>query len=241
MRPATAGLAAAEPARTMLAGVAADVVWRRSARARKVSLRVDARSGAVIVTLPPRASRASGLALLQTHADWLRAHLDKLPGPVVFHDGAELPFCGTLRRVRHAPELRGGAWLEGDDTIVVTGEAMFLPRRLGDFLRAEARSRLGALATAIGRPLGLAPRRISIKDTRTRWGSCTESGVVMFTWRLVMAPPGVQHYVVAHELAHLRHLDHGAEFWALVDRLSPERTVASAWLRAHGAALLRVG
>ena len=85
------------------------------------------------------------------------------------------------------------------------------------------------------------PSRLAIKDTATRWGSCSSEGVVMFSWRLVMAPAAVQHYVVAHELAHLRHLDHGQGFWILVDQLTPHRLEAEAWLKRHGPALLRTG
>ena len=224
-----------------LAGREVDVLWRRHARARRVSLRVDPTSGAVVVTLPPRASRASGLALLQSHADWIAARLDALPGAIGLADGALVPLSGEPHVVRHEPLGRGGVWIEPGGALVVSGGAEFLPRRIGDFLRAEAKRRLIETAERIGGPAALRPRRIVIKDTRTRWGSCTASGVVMLAWRLVMAPPGVQHYVAAHELAHLRHMDHGAAFWALVDTLTPHRETAEAWLRVHGAGLLRVG
>ena len=224
-----------------LAGREVDVLWRRHARARRVSLRVDPTSGGIVVTLPPRASRASGLALLHSHADWIASRLDALPGAIRFSAGAWVPLCGEPRLVRHEPLGRGGVWIGPDGALVVSGATEFLPRRIGDFLRAEARRRLVDTAERIGGSVALRPRRIAIKDTRTRWGSCTASGVVMFAWRLVMAPPDVQHYVVAHELAHLRHLDHGAAFWAFVDTLTPHRKTAEAWLHVHGAGLLRVG
>ena len=218
----------------------APVRWNRSERARRVSLRIDATSGTVVVTLPRRASRQVGVGLLRQHADWLRARLEALPSAVRFAAGASVPLEGVAHLVRHAPEGRGGAWIE-PGAIVVSGEAEFLARRLGDFLRAEARRRLGALVAAISAEAGLCPRRISIKDTRTRWGSCTATGTLMFNWRLVMAPAAVQHYVVAHELAHLRHMDHGAGFWAFVAELTPHERFAEDWLRQHGAGLLRVG
>ena len=84
-------------------------------------------------------------------------------------------------------------------------------------------------------------RRVVVKDTSSRWGSCTADGTVMFSWRLVMAPPEVQDYVVAHEVAHLRHMDHSRQFWALTAQLTPHRRAATAWLAAHGAGLMRVG
>ncbi len=152
-----------------------------------------------------------------------------------------VPLCGEPHVVRHEPLGRGGVWIASDGMLAVSGGAEFLARRVGDFLRAEARRRLVETVERIGGPASLRPRRIAIKDTRTRWGSCTANGVVMFAWRLVMAPLEIQHYVAAHELAHLRHMDHSAAFWALVDTLTPHRAAADAWLRVHGAGLLRVG
>jgi predicted metal-dependent hydrolase len=224
---------------TLRAGTAR-VEWRRSQRARRISLRIDPRGGVVVVTLPPRAGRAAGMALLADHADWLADRLAALPGAVVFTDGATVPLDGVPHPIRHVPGERGGAWL-ADGAIQVSGEAIFLGRRVGDFLREEARRRLSRRVTAAAQAAGLTPRRITVKDTRTRWGSCTASGVLMFCWRLVMAPPLVQEYVVAHELAHLQHMNHGKAFWALVDALTPHRAAAMAWLREEGPRLLRIG
>lgn len=216
------------------------VRWRRSARARRLTLRIDPRGGDVVVTLPSRAARAAGVALLTDHAAWVAEKLAGLPSAVRLADGAEVMLCGTPHRVRHAPGTRGGAWL-GTGEIWVGGEIALVPRRVCCLLRAEARRRLGELAAERAAAAGLTPRRVVVKDTRTRWGSCTADGTLMFCWRLVMAPPPVQHYVVAHEVAHLRHMNHGREFWALVERLTPYRAAASRWLAAEGAGLQRVG
>ena len=218
----------------------APVEWRRSARARRVSLRIDARGGSVVVTLPPRTGRGAGVALLMTHADWVAERLAALPNAVPFADGAMVPIGGYLHRIRHLPHARGGAWLQ-DDELCVSGAAEFLRRRVVDFLRAEARRRLTALAIEKSARLGLAPRRVSLKDTHSRWGSCAANGSLAFSWRLVMAPERVQDYVVAHEVAHLRYMNHGKRFWALVDQLTPHAAVAIPWLRAEGSRLLRTG
>ncbi len=195
----------------------------------------------MVVTLPSRAPREAGLALLRTHSAWVSGRLAELPRPVAFEDGSTVLVEGFPHVIRHAPAARRGVWIEGDE-IRVSGEPGFLPRRVGDFLRAEARLRLAALVARIAVvETGLAPSRLAIKDTATRWGSCSSERVVMFSWRLVMAPAAVQHYVVTHELAHLRHLDHGLGFWALVDRLTPHRLEAEAWLKRHGPSLLRTG
>jgi predicted metal-dependent hydrolase len=217
-----------------------NVHWRRSNRARRVSLRIDPRDGAVVVTLPLRAGRAAGMALLMDHAAWVAARLAALPAAVDFRDGAAVPLDGTPIRIRHRPDARGGAWIENGE-IHVSGAAEFLPRRLGDFLRAEARRRFTLLVAEKAEAAGLGARRIVVKDTRSRWGSCTPEGTLMFCWRLVMAPPFVQEYVAAHEVAHLRHMNHGKRFWALVNRLTPHTDAAITWLHEHGAGLLRVG
>ena len=223
-----------------LPGGPARVEWRRSRRARRISLRIDPRGGAVVVTLPPRTGRTAGMALLMNHADWVAKRLAALPGPVPFADGAAVPLHGVEHRIRHDAGLRAGVRVEGRD-ILVSGEAAFLPRRVGDFFRAEARRRFCALVAEKAAQGQLEPRRITVKDTRSRWGSCAASRNLAFSWRLVMAPPQVQDYVAAHEVAHLRHMNHGPRFWALVRELTPHTDAAVAWLRAHGPRLLRIG
>jgi predicted metal-dependent hydrolase len=218
----------------------AQVLWRRSVRARKISLRIDARAGTVIVTLPPRASQASGMALLRDNAVWVAERLGRLPVPILLANGVVVPIGGLPHRIRHVPGGRGGAWLAPGE-LLVSGAPEFLARRVADFLRAEARRRLSALAIAKATVVGLAPRRIIVKDTRTRWGSCTADGTLMFCWRLVMAPPHVQDYVAAHEVAHLRHMDHGRGFWTLVTQLTQNKLTAMQWLDAQGPILMRVG
>lgn len=218
----------------------ARVEWRRSARARRISLRIDPRGGSVVVTLPPRAGRGAGMALLMTHADWVSDRLAALPDHVAFVDGACVPIAGVPYRIRHVPMGRGGAWLNGDE-LHVAGAPEFLRRRVADFLRGEARRRLAALVAAKAAAADLHPRRITVKDTTSRWGSCAPDGSLSFSWRLIMAPEFVQDYVTAHEVAHLQHMDHSRRFWALVDRLTPHSGAAIPWLRKEGARLLRVG
>jgi predicted metal-dependent hydrolase len=125
--------------------------------------------------------------------------------------------------------------------ILVAGEQEFLARRVTDFLRAEARARLTRLVQEKARLAEVTPRRLTVKDTRSRWGSCAASRNLAFSWRLVMAPEFVQDYVAAHEVAHLRHMNHGPRFWALVDSLTAHRPAAMAWLRTEGPRLLRIG
>lgn len=233
-------MGAESPDLIALPGGTVPVAWRRSGRARRISLRIDPREARVVVTLPPRAGRAAGVALLRTHADWVARSLASLPGAVRLADGASVMLGGVAHPIRHVPGECGGAWIEAG-AIWVAGAAEHVARRVRDLLRREARRRLGAQAAAKAALAGLACRRLAVKDTRSRWGSCAPDGTVMFSWRLVMAPEDVQDYVVAHEIAHLRHMNHGPRFWELVEQLTPHRAFAVTWLAAEGARLHRVG
>jgi predicted metal-dependent hydrolase len=212
----------------------------RSGRARHVSLRIDARTAACIVTLPPRAAVAEGLALARKEAAWILGRLGRLPPSVPFADGATLPVLGVGLRVRHCPDGRGGAWRQGDE-IRVSGRPEHLARRLEDWLRREARRALAERAEAKAAALGLRPGRVGVRDTLSRWGSCSRDGALSFCWRLVLAPAAVLDYVVAHEVAHLRYRGHGPRFWRLVDRLAGDSAGARRWLRRHGDSLFRYG
>ncbi|MDQ2801388.1 MAG: M48 family metallopeptidase [Pseudomonadota bacterium] len=216
------------------------IAWRRNSRAHRVSLSIDPRGGAVVVTLPLRAARGAGVALLMNNVAWVTDRLARLPDAIPFADGALVPIDGRPHAIRHLPGACRGAWVEGDE-LRVSGAPEFLRRRVADFLRKEARQRLTALALSKAASIGHPPRRVSMKDTRTRWGSCTSDGVLSFSWRLVMAPEFVQDYVTAHEVAHLRHMNHGKRFWALVRKLTPHTATAVPWLRTEGSRLLRTG
>jgi len=226
--------------RAFMPEVPCTVHWNRSARARRVSLKISPRDGAVIVTLPMRAARRAGMALLNEHAAWVTQRLAAIEQPRPFAPGATVPIGDMPHEIIHDPTRRGPPALE-DGRLIITGALEFLPRRVTDLLRAEAARRIQAAVPAHAQALGVRPAAIRLKDTQTRWGSCAPNGTLAFSWRLVMAPPWVLDYVVAHELAHLRELNHSARFWALVEGRTPHRGAATAWLRANGARLLRLG
>ncbi len=217
----------------------APVLWRRHKQARRVTLRIDPSQGHVVVTLPSRAGKAAGLALLREHAGWVASRLADLPDVAPIAHGGSVDIDGVTHTIRHQPGAGSRVWTDSN-TLCVSGRPDSLRRLVGAFLRAEARRRLMAQAVVKAARGGLAIGRFSVRDTRSRWGSCSAEGALMFCWRLVMAPLFVQDYVVAHEVAHLRHLDHGPDFWALADWLSPHRAPAVSWLRQEGPRLLRV-
>lgn len=235
--PETIALAAAQHSDAM---GGCPIRWRRSTRARRVSLRIDARAGEVVVTLPPRANRRAGMALLTTHAAWVMEKLAALSPHIALAPGSEVPLGGVPHTIRWAPG-DAGTRLEPGAIVVKAGEADDVPRKVLEFLRVEARRRMEVLSAGHAARLGVKPKALKLKDTRSRWGSCAPDGTLAFSWRLVMAPDWVLDYVVAHEVAHLRELNHSRRFWAHVSRLTPHRDAAVEWLRQNGPALLRVG
>ena len=222
-----------------LPGGPACVQWRRSRRARRVSLRIDPQGGAVVVTLPPRAARTAGMALLMGHAAWVAERLAALPGHIRLRRGAVLPLHGRGCTIRHVGGPEGVRRV--GRSLLVGGAAGRLADQVAGFLRAEAGRRFAGLVAEKAAAAGVAVRGIVLKDTRSRWGSCTADRTLSFSWRLVMAPRYVQDYVAAHEVAHIRHMNHGSRFWLLVRALTPHTDAAISWLRDEGAALLRVG
>lgn len=209
-----------------------EVVWRRSARARRLSLRVSHLDGRVTLTLPKRVSERQGRAFLADKDDWIRAQLARCPAGEAPGIGGTLPFAGERLRIVAGA---GRAVRRVGDRVEVPADRT--AARLLGWVREQARARLTEAAdrhaAALGRPYG----RITLRDTRSRWGSCSSRGDLMFSWRLVMAPPRVLDYVAAHEVAHLAHMDHSPRFWACVESLFGDCRAERRWLREHGAAL----
>ncbi|MBC7155527.1 MAG: M48 family metallopeptidase [Rhodobacteraceae bacterium] len=218
-----------------------EITLRRSARARRYSLRVSRVDGRVTLTVPPRASAREALAFAQEHEGWIRAALAELPsGRRISADGT-VPVAGVERLITAAPVK----------VPHVDGHRLLVPGRLLDggraagpgvaaCLRTLARARLTELCDGHAATVGAAYSALVLRDTRSRWGSCSSDGRLMFSWRLIMAPPEVLDYVAAHEVAHLAEMNHSPAFWATVARLMPAYREHRGWLRAHGAMLHRV-
>lgn len=226
-----------------LAGRQVPVRLTRNARARRIILRVDGHGpggDGVTVTLPRHTAQREGMALVMDKADWVLERLDELVPQVPFADGVVVPLLGVDHRVRHAPDVRGGVWRDGA-VIFVTGGLEHLARRLKDWFRSEARHRISPRVRDKAAALGRAAGRITIRDTKSRWGSCSHDGNLSFCWRLVMAPEGVLDYVVAHEVAHLLEPNHGTEFWRAVRGLTEDVDGSREWLRLNGEDLHRFG
>lgn len=216
------------------------LIVRRHPRARRIILRVNTAGEGAVVTIPVHAELADGLEMARRQAAWLGRALDDMGQRTLFRDGAKVPYQGDDYTLRHVAGARGTVWIESGE-IHVTGQACHMARRLGDWMKNQARAEIAPLAHAKAAQIGQVAARITIRDTRTRWGSCSAKGGLSFSWRLVMAPGQVLDYVVAHEVAHLAHMNHGSLFWQTVDTLCADPKAGRDWLSNNGSALHRIG
>jgi len=207
---------------------------RRSAQARRISLRISQLDGRVTLTLPARIPEAEALAFAQEKEDWIRRHLAARSEDVDIAAGAMIPVEGVARRIVLSTGRR--VVLEAE-RIAVPGPAV--AARLQSWLKELARDRLVGASDSYARSLGRSYTRVSLRDTRSRWGSCSSHGALMYSWRLILAPPEVLRYVAAHEVAHLVEMNHSAAFWRQVGRLYGPYEAPRQWLRAHGGELHR--
>ena len=220
------------------------VAIRRHPRARSYTLRIAGPGKPPILTMPQRGSLAEAERFLARHAGWLRRQIDRLPPTVAIADGATLPLRGAPHTIHHAPARRGTVTVGEDENgpaLYISGEPAHLRRRVLDFLKREARRDIEAAVARHAARLGVKPKAIRTRDQVTRWGSCTATGHLSFSWRLIMAPPFVLDYLAAHEVAHLAEMNHSRRFWQLCRQLSPQTDVARAWLTTNGPALHAIG
>lgn len=220
-------------------GAAVPVRVRRSARARAYRLTLDSMQGGLRLSLPARANLKKALAWAQDHEAWVRDQLARQPTITLLADGATFPLEGRDVTIRWIAGATRTIRLEGD-RILLGGPAESVGPRVQRWLVARARSVLDSESHALARDHGLIVSSVGVGDPRSRWGSCASSGAIRYSWRLILAPPDVRRATVAHELAHLLHMDHSPAFHAAHRRiLGADPRPARAWLRAHGAGLHR--
>lgn len=186
------------------------------------------------LSLPLWAPEADALEFLREREGWLRSHLDRAPDAQVAGIGASVPICGVARPVV-AGRGRSARFVDGQ---IEVPEGPREGPRIKALLTALARERLAASVATHAGAIGRVPGRLTLRDPRSRWGSCSSRGDLMFSWRLIMAPPAVLDYVAAHEVAHLVEMNHSDRFWALCAQLCPEYRRHRSWLKRHGAELL---
>ncbi|MDI7863031.1 M48 family metallopeptidase [Rhizobiaceae bacterium n13] len=230
------------PERRMVdvAGRTMPLTIKQNARSTRITLRIEPGGRALKLTIPPGLAQREIDAFLDRHQGWLMTKLARFSTDASLRHGGEIRLRGVKHAIEHTGKLRGvteAIEVGGRNVLRVSGLEEHMGRRIADFLKKEARRDLEALvarhAAAIRKPV----TSISMKDTRSRWGSCSSEGNLSFSWRIVMAPPAVIDYLAAHEVAHLKEMNHGPRFWSLCERLCPHMEEAKAWLKRHGTML----
>ncbi len=223
----------------MVGGRSIALELKRNARAKRLSLRVERAGGLLKLTVPPGISERKALAFAVSEQKWVQTQIDKAVPIVKLQGGANIHFGGEKIRIIFDPDKTRGVW-HIDGQIIVGGPVAHAPGRLMRWLKLEAKKILMPHVEQHASSLGVHYSRVSIGDMRSRWGSCSASGGLRFNWRLILAPPSVLNYVAAHEVAHLREMNHSKAFWAHVTSLVPDWHKQRRWLRKEGHLLLAV-
>jgi predicted metal-dependent hydrolase len=217
------------------------LVIRRHARARNIRLRTDPAKGALLITLPGHARLGEAIAFARAQADWIEASFAKAGAHIAIEPGARIPYRGVQHRIVWEAQ-HGRRVTAANGTITLGGARDLVEARLTRWLKAEAKRLCGADLADYCARAGTAVPALAVSNAARRWGSCSAGGTIRINWRLVMAPDDVRRSVVAHEVAHLRHMNHSADFYAWLDHLfEGDRKDADRWLKAHGRGLYLVG
>ncbi|WP_081159058.1 M48 family metallopeptidase [Ensifer aridi] len=223
-----------------VAGKVLPLTIRQNARATRMTLRIEPGGRALKLTIPTGLPDREVNAFLTRHQGWLMTKLARFSGESELEHGGTILIRGVAHRIERTGRLRGlTEALVVDDVAVlrVGGAEEHLRRRIADYLKREARGELERLVGVYAGRIGRRARSLSLKDTRSRWGSCSAEGDLSFSWRIAMAPPKVIAYLAAHEVAHLQEMNHGPDFWALCERLCPDTKNAKHWLKRNGTML----
>lgn len=208
-------------------------------KAKRIKLRYDAINDRAILTLPRFTSKRSALKFATSHIEWLKEQRAKIPKPIYLIDGSHISILGERKGIVHDPSLPARIDITADQ-IIVGGTKEGLSVRLENYLKKEALKTIEPLANEMAKTINKKFKRIQIRDTKSRWGSCSSSDNLSFSWRLIMTPPQVLEYVVAHEIAHLEEMNHSPQFWNIVDQLVPNAKTSRKWLKNDGQALMLI-
>ena len=214
------------------------LVIRRHAKAKRICLRYNPTHHAISLTLPRHTRVNDGLVFLMQKSEWLVQTLQDMPSQKQIKPGVVIPLLGKRVRIKHDETLRR-KWIVKDDILYVAGPRDEFPARVTEALKKIASITLTNLATRDAAKIGRRLDRVTVRDTRSRWGSCSSTARLSFSYRLIFAPREVMEYVVAHEVAHLRHMNHSPAFWNAVESICPEYDAARDWLKLHGKDLYR--
>ncbi len=210
-----------------------DLIIKKSAQAKKLTLRIDSKERKPVLTLPKRYSQKKAIEFVSLHKSWIEECLQKLPPSKKFEPEESISLMGKKYILQHCPEKRCGAKIE-EDKIIVSGAREFFHRRVCDFCKKTAAKELLKKTKQMAKKIGCHVNHVTIKDTKSRWGSCSSLDNINYNWRIVLAPEFVIDYLIAHEVSHLLHQNHSSDFWDCVYQLYAKAPEGKEWLKAHG-------
>ncbi len=208
---------------------------RLSTRARRFSLRFDALQNALVLNIPPHANLLRLQQFLKDSSTWMSNILkNNISKPA--HPHNHIYLLGTPLRVMYEEKKITHVW-QTQEVLHFSSPQHKKTQCIEAWFRRTAHQHFISLATQLAEKIGVSIKKLVIKDTRSRWGSCSHQGVISLSWRLLLAPPEVAYYVCAHEIAHLKEMNHGTAFWELVGHLDPHYRQSLLWLKKNGASL----
>lgn len=215
-------------------GIDIKVVPSRSVR--RLILKIDSKERIPVLSVPRFCSRRKAINFVNEHMGWIMTELAKIPETKKFENGDKFLLFGKKAEICHLPDARCGVRLEGEK-LVVSGGAEFLHRRVKDYIKKEAQRIFYAESQKLAQKINKKINGVSIKDTKSRWGSCSSLNHINYNWRIALAPDYVIAYLLAHEVSHLRYQDHSPAFWECVNCLNPDWKNGHNWLKKHGKSL----
>ncbi len=210
-----------------------DIKIIKSSQAKRLTLRIDSKEKKPVLTIPNRCSSKKALDFVLLHQDWIKESLQKLPPSKKFEPEETISLMGKKYTLLHCPEKRCGAKIE-EDKIIVSGAREFFHRRVCDFCKKTAAKELLKKTKQMAKKIGCHVNSVTIKDTKSRWGSCSTLENINYNWRIVLAPDFVIDYLIAHEVSHLLHQNHSSDFWECVFNLYDQAQAGKEWLKIHG-------
>ncbi len=205
---------------------------KKSSIAKKITLRIDEKERVPLLTIPTKCSQHQAINFLKANYNWIINTLAKLPPQTKFHNGDNLSFFGKNYTILHSPEQKGSFFEK--DFIKISGKTEFLHRRTVDFLKKQTLIKLTDMSIQKASLLGCKINSITIKDTKSRWGSCSTLGNINYNWRICMAPTEIINYLVCHETTHLKHPNHSSSFWQTLESICPNYKECRNWLKING-------
>jgi len=209
-------------------------------RAKRITLRIMPDGDGLKVTTPSHVGDDEIEAFVERNRNWAATRMSRMPDRVDMVEGAMIPFKGVDHRIVLSGKLRGLVkvdYIDDQPVLIVPGEASATGRKLVSFMKSQARKELDRVVSIHASTIGIRPKQIRITDTTSRWGSCSTTRTLSFSWRIIMAPPEVLNYLAAHEVAHLKEMNHSNRFWSLTRELCPDTDIQKSWLKSHGSKL----